>query len=437
MRILITGQCTLHWGRLEYGNIGNYYIIETSIRELHRVFPEAKIVTTFQMTDAFCEREKVSCLPMDLFYSWSDDDLDKSLKELGIAIIYNHTGKLVKSTDYINEVLKSDLIVDFSGEMWGYHADLVGKNRFLVGLIKDRIPQLLNVPIVMIAGSQGRFPDKQIKEFAKIVFKDFKLVANRESETGKFLESEGFDIKNLKNYACPAFLFEPMPDNDMKDIYKKEKVFINNKRTVGFVLCGFNFIEGPYDKNLRDDKEYEPFVKAIEYIVCDLGGRVILMSHTNAFDLPPNFKLKPGRDFPIVKRLQQIVIERGNVGMEDVLCIENAYNPKETKAIIKQFDMFVSGRLHAAVAAISQCVPTVVIMHGHGQKSHKTIGFYEIVGLEEYVAYPNSSNDINVKIHACWNNLEKIRNHLNLRIPKVKQLAKDGFDIIKDVVKES
>lgn len=56
MRILITGQCTVHWGRLEFGNIGNYYITETSIRELHRVFPDAEIVTTFQMTDDFCKR---------------------------------------------------------------------------------------------------------------------------------------------------------------------------------------------------------------------------------------------------------------------------------------------------------------------------------------------------------------------------------------------
>ena len=66
MKILVTGLCTLHWGRLEYGNVGNYYIIEPFFRELHRVFPEAKIVTTFQMTKEFCEREKAygSAMPV-------------------------------------------------------------------------------------------------------------------------------------------------------------------------------------------------------------------------------------------------------------------------------------------------------------------------------------------------------------------------------------
>lgn len=38
MNILVIGQCTLHWGRMEFGNIGNYYIIEPFMRELHAVF---------------------------------------------------------------------------------------------------------------------------------------------------------------------------------------------------------------------------------------------------------------------------------------------------------------------------------------------------------------------------------------------------------------
>ncbi|MDO4574086.1 MAG: hypothetical protein Q4D98_02605 [Planctomycetia bacterium] len=115
MRIFVTGQCSLHWGRLEYGNIGNYYVTETLFRELHRVFPGAEIVTTFQMTEEFKTRENVKIVPMELFYGWKDDDLDIALKEYGIAQTFNAT-QLVCSTPYIEETLKSDLIVDFSGD---------------------------------------------------------------------------------------------------------------------------------------------------------------------------------------------------------------------------------------------------------------------------------------------------------------------------------
>ena len=434
MRILVTGQCTLHWGRLENGNIGNYYITETTFRELHRVFPEASIITTFQMSEDFQERENVEVLPMDLFYNWDDNDLPNALKEYGIAVLFNKTGKIVDRTPYINEVLKSDLVIDFSGEMWGYHANLVGKDRFLIGLIKDRIAQLLNKPTVMLAGSQGRFPDPMIKKFAKEVFENFDLVANREAKTGELLVEEGFDITNLKNFACPAFLFESLNDNEIKDILYKEQIDNSKKNKIGFVLCGYNMFTEPYDKWPRDDDDYIPFAKLVEHIIDKYNCEIYFMSHSNGFTLPPNFKLITGRDLPIVKQLRDIIVKRNKIDEKFLHFIEGPYNPWETKAIIRQFDMFITGRLHASVAAISQNVPTVVIMHGHKQKSHKTIGFFDIVGLSNCVAYPNNTNDMIEKFDNCWENRIEIRKHLENRIPEVKQLARESFDLLKNIV---
>jgi colanic acid/amylovoran biosynthesis protein len=434
MRIFVTGQCSLHWGRLENGNIGNYYITETTFRELHRVFPNATIVTTFQMTEEFQKREYVNVVPMELFYNWDDKDLTNALEELGIATLYSKTGKLVSTTPYIEEVLKCDLFVDFSGEMWGYHADLVGKNRFLVGLIKDRVAQLLKKPTVMLAGSQGRFPDPNIKKFAKEVFENFSLVANREAETGKLLIEDGFDVSNLKNFACPAFLFKPASDDEIAPILKKENIDVNKNNKVGFILCGFNMTEAPYDKWPRDDDEYIQFAEVIEYIVNELGCEIFFMSHSNGFELPPNFKLIQGRDYPIVKQLRDVVKKRGFADANKLHLIDGPYDPKETKAIIRHFDMFVTGRLHGSVAATSECVPTVVLMHAHGQKSHKTIGFFDILQLPNCVSGSTNSNEMISKVKDCWNNREKIRKHLNNRIPEVKQLASNSFDSLKSIV---
>lgn len=434
MRILIIGQCTLHWGRLEFGNIGNYYIIESSVRELHRVFPDADIVTTFQLTDQFCQQEKISCLPMDLFYSWSENDLRDSLYELGVAQIYQDTGTLINASPFIEEVQKSDLIIDFSGEMWGDHAEPVGKDRFLVGLFKDRVAQLLNKPVILLAGSQGPFTNEKSIELAKLVFRNFKLVANREATSYELLLENGFDVSNVKNFACPAFLFEPNPDSEMVEIYKKENIYSPVKKTIGFVLCGFNFIEGPYDKQPRRDEEFEVFAEIVEYIVNNLNVRVVLMSHQNGFQLPPNFKLINGRDYPIVKQLQTVVQKRGKIeNLEDVICLDVPYSPKETKAIIKQFDMFISGRVHAFVAAVSQNIPTVLITRGHGGISHRNIGFARSVGLEEYIADPHSSADMIQKILKCWTNRIELREQLKFTIPEVQNTAHKCFDAVGDL----
>ena len=433
MKILVTGQCTLHWGRLENGNVGNYYITETTFRELHRVFPAAEIVTTFQMTDEFCTLEDVKVVPMELYYNWDENDLPNAFKELGIAELYSKTGKLFSMTPYIELILSSDLIIDFSGEMWGYHADLVGKDRFLVGLIKDRVPQLLGKPTVMLAGTQGRFPDPNIKRFAKEVFEGFNFVANREAETEKLLIQDGFNVSNLKNYACPAYLFEPYEENKMVDIYYKEGLVKDNKGKVGFILCGFNMLSEPYDKWPREDEEYIQFAEVVEYLINRLNLTIYLLSHSNGFKLSPNFQLTTGRDFPIVEQLRDVVLKRGNVDMNFVKLIKGPYNPWETKAIIGRFDMVISGRLHAAVAAISQSVPTVVLMHGHKQKSHKTVGFFNIAEIPECVAYPNTSGEIIEKVKYCWENKGKIRKHLDNRIPEVRQLARNSFDALKNI----
>ena len=85
MKILVTGLCTLHWGRLQFGNIGNYYIIEPLFRELHRVFEGAEIITTFQMTDEFIRKEKVEVVPMDLYYAWKESDVTTAQREFRLA----------------------------------------------------------------------------------------------------------------------------------------------------------------------------------------------------------------------------------------------------------------------------------------------------------------------------------------------------------------
>lgn len=434
MRILVTGQTTVHWGRLENGNIGNYYITETTFRELHRVFPGAEIVTTLQMTDEFCRKENVHVLPMKLYYAWEDGDLDIALKEFAIATIYNSTQKLIGETPYINEILKCDLVIDFSGELWGDHAEPVGKNRFFIGLLKIRVAQLLNKKTALLASSEGPFSDANILEFAKQVFDGFSIVSNREPASRDLLEKYGFNISKVHSFSCPAFLFEPSPDSEMIDVIRREKVKDMERKTVGYILCGFNMLEGPYDKFPRRDDEFIQFAQTIEYIVNVLGGRVVLMSHQNGFKLPPNFELINGRDYPIVKQLQKVVEIRGNTDMSHVVCVDRPYNPWQTKGIIKNFDMFISGRVHGFVAAVSQNVPTVLITRGFGPESHRNIGFARSVGLEDFIANPKSADDMIDKIDKCWNNLENIKNKLKIKIPEVKNTARAGFDILKTII---
>lgn len=400
------------------------------MRELHRVFPDSEISTTFQMSESFCKKENVRVLPMKLYYNWDSDDLDTALIELASARMYNETGYLPKRTDYIDAVLNADLVIDFSGDIWGDNADFLGDNRFFVGLCKDRVAQLLGKKTVMLAGSPGPFNAKKNLDFAKEVYSNFDLVTNREAISIDLLKDYGFDVSHTKSLACPAFLFEPAKIDSVATYLGEERL---KSPVIGFIVCGWNFTTGPFDKWPREDDDYVQFAQAIEYIESELGASVCLMSHSNGFHVPPApFEAIHGRDYPVIKQLQKVVNDRGIA--KKVFSLDGVYDPWVTKAIIKQFDMLVSGRIHAAVAGLSQNIPTVIIDYGHEPKAHKLKGFAQVAGVLEYVADPAETNDLIAKIDSCWNNREGIKNHLKEQIPVVKDIARQNFDLLKEIM---
>jgi colanic acid/amylovoran biosynthesis protein len=432
MQILIIGQCTLHWGRMEFGNIGNYYIIEPLIRELYSVFPDAKIKTTMQMSARFQEDESVEVVPMELYYGWSESYLETALVELGIAEVFTKTGILPRSTPYIDEVMQADLVIDFSGDIWGDNANFLGKNRFLVGLIKDRVSQLLGKKTAMIAGSPGPFEDQKVVEFAKEVYKNFDIVTNRESISIDLLKNYGFDVSKTVSLACPAFLFEPRKTAKAELVAKKLGFNSILGLKVGFILCGWNFLEGPFDKWPRREDEYTVFAEAVE-MLNNLGCTVYLMSHSNGFPIPPDkFELQHGRDYVVAKQLEEVLRKRGIA--KNIQVIEDVLDTWETKQIISNFDLLISGRIHGAVAGLSQLVPTIIIDYGHEPKAHKLVGFAIEAGAESYVSDPAIPGDIQQKVNRALNALPEYKAKLAQSIPVAKQKAKQNFVELKKII---
>jgi len=433
--ILIIGQTTLHWGRMEYGNIGNYYIIEPFIRELHKVFPQAKIKTTLQMSDDFCKREKVARLPMEIYYSWDDSNYYmETVKELGIAELYNKTNIISHKTPYIKAVLESDLVIDFSGDIWGDNANFLGENRFIIGLIKDRIAQLLKKKTVMLAGSPGPFNDNSTLPFAKLVYENFDLVTNREPISTKLLNDLGFNLSKTKSLACPAFLFEPKTDVNIDYIYKKLSLN-NGRKNVGFILCGWNLLKGPFNRWPIDDSDLLNYVELIENFADKNDVNIILMSHSNGFDLFPDFKLKHGRDFPFAKKIFDILRKRNKINLDKIKLQTELLDAWATKKFIGNLDMLISGRIHGAVAGMSQYIPTVIIDYGHEPKAHKLLGFAEVAGMSDFIVDPKEKDVLKDKVDFCFQNLDEIKKMLKNRMPKVKSMAKDNFRLLINLCK--
>ncbi len=431
MLIFVTGQTTLHWGRMEFGNIGNYYIADPFFLELRRIFPDDSIVTTLQFSDEFKKRYDIVSVEKELYYDFeSVENLALSLDELSNAHeIANGTNDKYFD-EYVKICHECDIFIDLSGDIWGDNADFLGKDRFEVGLIKDKIPQVLGKKTCMIAGSPGPFNNEKNIGLAEEVYAGFDLITNREPISTELLKKSGFDCSHTETLPCPSFLAKNADDEEGLKILRDSGLLNDNKPIVGFIICGWNFKKGPFDRWPRDAEEYSFFADCIESITKNNDVRVCLMSHSNGFKVPPApFELIHGRDYPIMKQLETICRERNL----DVTLLDGIYSPEVTRSIIKNFSMLVSGRLHGAVAGWSQYVPTVAIDYGHEPKAHKLKGFAKVVGMEDCVADPVSKVDLLNKINDCWNKRESIRDSLRERVPKVKEGARENFLLIKNM----
>ena len=115
---------------------------------------------------------------------------------------------------------------------------------------------------------------------------------------------------------------------------------------------------------------------------------------------------------------------------------DGIYSPAETKGIIGQFDMLITGRVHAAVAALSQSVPTMIIDYGHEPKAHKLRGFARVANVEQYVADPHLYKELQEKAVEVYEHRSEIKNMLKKRNVEITEMLKKNFDLLKTIVKE-
>ncbi len=436
-KILVTGLCTLHWGRLQYGNVGNYYIVEPLFRLLHSFFPDYEIVTTFQMDDEFIKNEKINVLPMELYYSWDGNDVTKALNDLQNTydiLKLGENGKTIEANPYVKIVSECEYVINVSGDMWGDNAEHVGKDRLYVDCLKMQVAQLLGKKTILYAVTPGPFQNVKDADLAKEVFEKFSLVVIREKVSLENLKRWGLKTDHVIYAPCPSFLFEADCSYESKWTKMIDQVKSNDRTVVGMTFGGFNMPEGPYDMWPRSESQYENFREIVEHVIKDLNGDIILFSHTNGFDLPPNFKLKNGRDFDILNDFYHILIKSRPELKKHIILVNEPLVPKRLKAVIGKFDMLITGRVHASVAAISQYVPTVFVEYDQRIiYSDKMFGFSQQVGLEEYVCAPGNLNEFRNKVDRCFEEREMIHRDLCVIIPELQTAVKKVYEVIQNV----
>ncbi|MGH7495319.1 MAG: polysaccharide pyruvyl transferase family protein [bacterium] len=112
----------------------------------------------------------------------------------------------------------------------------------------------------------------------------------------------------------------------------------------------------------------------------------------------------------------------------DRLCFTRRnYNQNEIKHIIGRCDFFIGSRMHACIAALSQCIPAVAIAY-----SRKFSGVMRTIGAESLVADPREMNKQRILtiIDEAFAHRNELREQLERKMPLVKASV---FNLLNDI----
>jgi colanic acid/amylovoran biosynthesis protein len=323
----------------------------------------------------------------------------------------------------LQAVLNADLICDITGG--DSFSDIYGMGRFIKGYLLKRTCQLTGKPFVMLPQTYGPFKSQTSGWLAKRVLDHSALIFSRDKEGLKVIE----DLIGPSDKArlCPdvAFTLQPHVPESESNLLKLRKAAIEtledqriaeDSQLIGLNVSGLLYFGGYTGKNefgLKDD--YVQLVKGIINYFCSSGNsKLLLVPHVVPLDGSGENDLQACRklreELPEELRLRVFTIEADEG--------RPFFDQCEVKYFIGQCDMMLGSRMHATIAAISQCIPTVGLAY-----SKKFAGVYETVGIEDCVAdlRKHTNDEIMSIIKTTHQNMAEIKERLEKTIPEVKE----------------
>ncbi len=307
----------------------------------------------------------------------------------------------------IEEYISADAIIDLSGDSFSD-----GKGGFSIGIDASILLGLsFKKPIVIYSQSIGPF-NWAVTSFAKYCLDHVDLVIVREEITENYLKKIEIKSPICLTSDC-AFLLDSANCDRMNEILLDEGIDAEKRPLVG--------VSANAMLDDRDDIYANTMAQFIDHVIEKTNAHVIFVPHVIAIK-------EGGRsdDRIIGEKIYKLTMKKDNIDL-----IRGDYSPVELKGIIGLCDIFIGGRMHADIAAISTCTPTIATAW-----SHKYYGIMRSVGQEKYVCNYKSAtlDEMKLEFDDLWENRNRIHEELKIRVEEQKRLAWHSAELVKDLL---
>lgn len=321
-----------------------------------------------------------------------------------------------------NLFLKFDVVIDLGG-------DGLSENYGLVLLCNSAFPLFLSLllkkPFVIYAQSIGPFKSWFTRRLMKFIFDRASLITLREEISKKYLRKIKVKNKNVFLTADPAFLLKPSYPPEVSNHLSEIRGHMHKKIvgvTASQLIYRYAF---PTIHDVREKREHymKLMVDLIKYILKKNDVIVLLIPHA----------MVPGDDDRPIH--EEIFLKLNEDEQKLVIPIRKAYRADEIKGIIGLCDLFISCRMHAAIAAISMRIPTIAFSYGH--KFHGVLGRLvekkQIIDLR-YSEWNALLSKLKMAFDYAWTNREKIAKSLEEKMKEIKHKSARNAELVKKLI---
>lgn len=276
-------------------------------------------------------------------------------------------------------------------------------------------------PFIICGETIGPFKDILTKFVVKSILNKASLIMVRDQISKDYLQAMGVR-KSIHLTADPAFILDPVCAEEASKILANEGIANRTQLLVGITASSLIYrFAFPDAKNLKDKrKKYVMLMANIaDYVAERFNATVLLIPHTMAAE-----------DNLVHEQIYQKARDKTRV-----ILTGRKYASDQFKGVIGKCHMFISCRMHAAIASTSMCIPTIAISYSHKFKG--VLG--PLLDTEKCVVNIMHStqgelfSEICQKIDYVWENREQITRELKNNMPEMRERALLNVELIREL----
>jgi len=315
--------------------------------------------------------------------------------------------RLVRRSAWLRRVAEADFHLSLAGG--DSFSDIYGLRRLIYMALPQLLVLLLEKPLILLPQTYGPFKTGCARALARCILRRASVIYSRDREglavVRELLGARGPEPRLAHDI---GFALEPLPPRPA--VMERLRRFKQCGPLIGLNVSGLLYIGGYSGNNMFGLKsDYKQLVGALlDLFAGRHGARVLLVPHVHGDGINSESDLTACRQ--VAAQFQSRYAGRLHY-------IDERFDHHETKHIIGECGFFVGSRMHACIAALSQCVPAVGLAY-----SRKFAGVMEPAGTGAAVVDLRTVelSAVVARVDDAWRNREAMREQLLARVPGIQ-----------------